>query len=447
MAADHHRLAGMIAARLALLLALQRPAPAAEAVDCGPTDEAPCVVQAPRLLPAPALARTLPSGTRVALLPFPAAGRVALELRVLPPGGVRTEDLVVAWLLARHQGGPAAAERRLARARLGGVESVVAVPGGFAVRVEGPSAALPELLALEARRLHELRPSDDEVARALAGVVTERLGELSRPDAQVVELVRPRPDLGAPPSGDMVRARIQQAWGGAAAVLVIAGDVDGATLDGPLDAAFGELPPLLDAAPLPPAALLPAVEQAWSDSAAAPRVVVAWQGPTTAPGSPEHAVRSVLAELLVAPGSPLAARLVDSGLATRLWSPPVPDGVVVAAELAPQVHPGAAFAAVEAAADELLGVANGELEARMEAARVHLARRAMLGLRRPADWAAAVAEVLAAGAPPESVDQSVDQLRQVQPEALRQAAVALLRAENRREAVLAASPGAGQGAP
>jgi hypothetical protein len=72
----------------------------------------------------------------------------------------------------------------------------------------------------------------------------------------------------------------------------------------------------------------------------------------------------------------------------------------------------------------------------MEAARIHLARRAMLALRRPADWATAVAEVMATGAPPGAVDDAVDQLRRVDEPALRAEADALLRVGARREATL-----------
>lgn len=419
-----------------LLLATLLPAHAADAVDCLPTPDAPCVVQAPRLLPAPVSALTMPSGTRVAVVPTPASGRVALELRVRPPGGVRTEDQAIAWLLARHLGAEGAASRRLARAKLGAVERVVSVPDGFAIQVEGPASALEALLDLEAERLRAMAPADEEVRRALAGVVADRLRELSSPDAQLLELVRPRPDLADLPALAQVRDRVALAWRGTALTLVIAGDVDPPAASGAAERAFALLPSPVDVEPLAPIPLLPSVDEAWSGSAAAPRVAVAWQGTPTSPGSREHAVRSVLAELLVAPGSPLAARLIDTGLASRLWSAPVPDGVVIAAELAPRVHPGVALAAVDAAAADLLSVDSAELEARMEAARIHLARRAMLALRRPADWATAVAEVMATGAPPGAVDDAVDQLRRVDEPALRAEADALLRVGARREATL-----------
>lgn len=419
--------------------------------DCVALPAGDCVSRAPRLLPAGAVEGRLASGVRVIVVPAPTSGRVAIELRLALGDRVAAapvQDAAITWILARHEGGAASPARRQRRVLLGADERIQALQGGVAIRVEGPATALAELLSLEVGRLTDFAPPSASVERATAGAAGERQRALASPDRLVVELLRPAPGIGGATTAEQVQRRFRQAWGGANLVVVVAGDVEAAPTLELASSVLSALPalepaPVLEPPPPPPAPgpdLAASVSHATSPIVAAPRVAVAWSGPPTTPGTVEHAAREVLRELMVAPGSPLLLRLRSDAVAARLWSPRVHDGLVVAAELRPGAHPGAAIAAIEAAAAELSTLDDGALGPRVDAARQHLARRAMLTLQQPGDWAVLVADAVAAGADPLATDRAVDALREVDAAAVRQAALSLALATPGRDASLLPEP-------
>ncbi|NOY26695.1 MAG: insulinase family protein [Oligoflexia bacterium] len=412
--------------------------------------------------------RQLASGVRLVAVRAPTAGRVAVELQVLPAGGVLLEDRMIAWLLGSEEGGVAGAGRRQRRQLLGAAEALQVQDRAIRILVEGASTDLAELVSLEAGRLSDFAPMKADVQRAAGAVLALRRLELADPDRMLAELAwgRAAPvDSDADQDRDLA-GRFATAWRGGAISVVVAGDLDPAVALDELVNAWrswaqpAELP-AQSAAPRPtviPAvvpAVIPAVALPHDISVVDPpvvqtlraegvrraRVAVAWDPHTPRLDAKDEAAQALLRELLVGPGGLVWTRLVQQqGLVTRLWSPADAQGLLVMAELRCDAHPGAVLAAIETATAALIAADDPDLADQIERARLHLARAALLALDEPADWASAVASIMATGAGPQAVDARLDALRNVDVADLSRVAAVLLAPGQRREFEILPAP-------
>lgn len=430
-----------------LLLVFAPPSLAASADDgCVALPAGDCESSAPRVLPHGAELLQLDNGARLVAVPAPTDGRVAVDVVVRPRGGVSPDDAVVAWLLGREDGSVSGSARRLRRALLGADVRVEVGAQRVALRTEGRSADLAELLALEASRLADFAPTQPALARASLAVSAQRRRDLADPDLLLLDLVWPGARPGGAPSPQDVASRFASAWSGAALTVVMAGDLVAADALQEATASFSSLPPTQTAdAPAGPAAdpglFTGAVGQAQADGVASTRVAIAWPATAPAMGSAEHAADAVVRELLAGRGGPLTRRLTrERRLVTRLWSPDVAGGLVVMAELRGDAHPGAVLAALEGAAAALVAGEGADLVPQIEAARLHLAREALLSLDEPEDWAQAVSQAVSAGAEADAIDRHVEALRQVDLAAVQVAARRVLDPVSARETVLLPVP-------
>ncbi|MBS2030671.1 MAG: insulinase family protein [Deltaproteobacteria bacterium] len=366
-----------------------------------------------RVLPAPIRVERLPSGLSVAMVPFPAGGVVAFDVRVR--AGAREEQAVTGVAhLVEHLLFKGTA--RLPEAQLKQKLQSLAVDANGETDHDytlfsdvAPAASLPALIELEADRVEHLQINSDSVASEAGAVRSEAEARAADPEARLGWALEaaafPHHPYGRRPIGtgedlrnlhaaaSAARAFYAKHYRPDATLLVLAGDFDPDEALARIKQAWGGWKGKAVDEPVPPEPASSAeVRTALEERGAPPVERVGFRvPPARAHGT---AAALLLAELLGGPLSALHKKLVlERDVADRVdaEAPRRRDEALFCVALVGQ-KPGSLGELEQALDEELRGLREGKLDAeQLERARRAVLWGAVSRLETPAQVAREIA--------------------------------------------------------
>jgi len=421
--------------------------------------------EAPRLLPADTRIEQLDNGLTVVVVPLETEGLVSVQTWMdvgardeLVPGTTGYAHFFEHLMFEGSRALPR--EPRQQRLLALAVDENAWTSEDFTVYHSlAPAGSLGALLDLEGDRFARLHLDEAAVRRESGAVQGEWRKSQADPDnaawtALLDAAFRVHPyqhpvigtdaDVQAMPDGTpRVKAFLRDHYRPERATLVVAGDVDPATVLALVRESHGGWRRAGDGAARdlpaePPQQAARRVHVPWTAGQANPRVVVAWKVPAFVPGEADSATLQLTAELLGSRVSPLHRRLVDEeGLVRDLWVP-TPDsrspGLLLAwATLAPGADPARVEAiireealALSARGADGAGPVAPEVRERVALARERARRLLLLSLDSPAAWGSAIGRAATVTGDPRSLEAHAAALGAVRAADVRGAAEAWL---------------------